>query len=234
MVQRLPHTIPHYRVDNSIRYSHLVTATIGTQYTPNHFPFKQPKDGRGGKIALEAQFAGPTHWDAEAKKVNDFMMNHQFTGQGGQVLYSFTGQHRASFHTIKRCADHMQLELPNDCTRVAWLIDNMKKCPDKDVSSALATICLDNGEAGMRSDFERAVDFLLRTDPAKKKQRRKRGAATISEVGAPDLHNNGGRWTKGTKGTKEVTSKVSKGSTGVEFRYYKLPEFKLLSEAHQN
>ena len=28
--------------------------------------------------------------------------------------------------------------------------------------------------------------------------------------------------------------KVSKGSTVVEFCYYKLPEFKLLSEAHQD
>ena len=128
----------------------------------------------------------------------------------------------------------MQLELPNDSTRVAWLIDNMKKFPDKDVSSALATIYLDDGEAGMRSDFERAVDFLLRTDPAKKKQRRKRGAATISEVGAPDLHNNGGRWTKGTKGTKGVTFKSSKGITGVELCYYKITEFKLLSEAQKN
>ena len=87
MIQRLPHTIPHYRAEKSTVYAHLVTATLGTQYTLTLAQFKRAKDGRGGKIALEAQFAGPSHWDAEAKKVNDFMMNRQFTGQGGQVLY---------------------------------------------------------------------------------------------------------------------------------------------------
>ena len=86
----------------------------------------------------------------------------------------------------------------------------------------------------MRSDFERAVAFLLPTNPAKKKDGSKRGAATILAVGAPGCHNNGGRWTKGTKGKNGVTFKVSKGSTGVEFRYYKLLEFKLMSEAQQN
>ena len=55
----------------------------------------------------------------------------------------------------------MQLELPNNRTRVGWLIHNMKECPDKDVSAALATIGLDDGAAGMRIDFEIAVAFLL-------------------------------------------------------------------------
>ena len=106
----LPHNSPHYRADNTTGYAHLVTANIGTQYSSNFAPYKQAKDGRGDKIELEAQFAGPAHWNAEAKKVNDFMMNQQFTGHGGQCLHSFTGQHRASFHILQRCADHMQLE----------------------------------------------------------------------------------------------------------------------------
>ena len=89
----------------------------------------------------------------------------------------------------------------------------------------------------MRSDFERSVAFLLPTEPVKKKQISKRRAANISAVGAPGRHNNGGRRTKGTKGTKGtqgVIFKVSKGSTGVELRYYTLPELKLLSEAQKN
>ena len=72
--------------------------------------------------------------------------------------------------------------------------------------------------------------FLLPTDLANKNYRSKRRAATILAVGAPGRHNNGGRCTKGTKVTKGVTFKVSKVSTGVKFLYYKLPEFKLLSE----
>ena len=161
--------------------------------------------------------------------MNDFMSNHQFTCQGGQDLHSFTGQHRASFHTLQSCDDNVQLELPNDHTRVGWLIDNMKEFLDKDISEALAAIRLDDGASGMRIDFERAVAFLLPTDPVKKKQKSKRGAANILAVGDTGRNNNGGRNTKGTKGKKGVTFKVSKGSTRVEFDYYKLPGFKLLS-----
>ena len=86
----------------------------------------------------------------------------------------------------------------------------MKECLDKDVSADLAAIRLDDGAAGMRSDFERSVAFLLPTEPVKKKQISKRRAANISAVGAPGRHNNGGRRTKGTKVTKGVTFKVSK------------------------
>ena len=162
------------------------------------------------------------------------MMNLQLTSRGYQGLHYFTYQNMAYFHTLQRCADHMQLELPNDRTRVGWLIDNMKEFPDKDVSAALAAIRLYDEASGMRSDYERAVAFLLTTDPAKKNHRSKPGAATISEVGASGRHNNGGRWTKGTKGTKGVTFKSSKGITGVELCYYKITEFKLLSEAQKN
>ena len=110
----------------------------------------------------------------------------------------------------------------------------MKKCTEKYVSAALAEIRLDDVESGMRSDFERAVAFLLPTNPINKNQRSKHGAATILSVGAPGRHNNGGNRTQGAKGTQGITFKVSKGSTGVEFRYYKLPKFKLLLEAHQD
>ena len=53
-------------------------------------------------------------------------------------------------------------------------------------------------------------------------------------VGALGHHNNCGRRTKVAKETKGVTFKVSKGSTGVELCYYKLPEFNLLTEAQQD
>ena len=101
MVQRLPHTIPHYRADNATGYAHHLMATLGTHYTSTLAPFKRTKDGHGSNIALAAQFSTPSHWDADAKKVNEFMMNRQFTGQGGQGLHSFTDQHRASFHTLQ-------------------------------------------------------------------------------------------------------------------------------------
>ena len=54
MVQRLPHTSPHYRADNATGYAHIVKATIGTQYALTLAPYTRAKGGRGAKIALEA------------------------------------------------------------------------------------------------------------------------------------------------------------------------------------
>ena len=52
MAQRLPHTSPHYRTDNTTGYAYLVTATLGTQYALTLAQFKRAKEGRGDKIVL--------------------------------------------------------------------------------------------------------------------------------------------------------------------------------------
>ena len=104
-------------------------------------------------IAMKAKFAGPAYWNEEAKKMNDMMMNRKFTGQGNQTLHSFAGQHRASFHSLQCCADNIALDVPNERTRVGYLLDNSKECPDKDVTVAIAAIRLDNSAGGMRICF---------------------------------------------------------------------------------
>ena len=60
--------------------------------------------------------------------MNDMMMNRKFTGQGNQTLHLFVGQQRASFHLLQRCDDHIALEVPNERTRVGYLLDNSKEC----------------------------------------------------------------------------------------------------------
>ena len=109
MVQRLAHAGCQFKEDNATGFSHLVTATLWTIYATTLSPFKRSKDSRSAMISMKAQFAGPAHWDEEAKKMNDMMMNIKFTGQGNQTLHSFAGQHRASFHSLQRCADHIAL-----------------------------------------------------------------------------------------------------------------------------
>ena len=109
------------------------------------------------------------------------------------------------------------MEVPNERTRVGYLLDNSKECPDKDVTAAIAVIRLDNSAGGMRNKFERAVAFLLPTEPVKKG--RKRDASTISAVGAgatlaTGKHGQG-------KGGKRTSFKVSKGKTGVELWFHK-------------
>ena len=99
----------------------------------------------------------------------------------------------SSFHMLQRCAEHVQMELPNERTRVGYLLDNID-CSDKDVTTALSHIRLDDSATGMRSNFERSVAFLLPTDPVKKKKGgHKRNVGQISSTNATASNDRGGK-----------------------------------------
>ena len=229
MISRMSHTHALYRPDNATGYAQLVTATLGTQYASTIAPFKRAKDGRGALMALQAQFAGAAHWDREVKIMSDFMSNSRWTGTTAFSLHAFLAKHRASFHTLQRCAEHVQIELPNERTRVGYLLENID-CPDKDVTTALSHIRLDDSLTGMRSDFERSVAFLLPTDPVKKKKGVKRDAGRISSTAAEATGAGGGK----DKSKKKARFKATTGSSGVEFRYYKPSEFTKLSREQRD
>ena len=230
LVARMSHAHPLFRPDNATGYAQLVTATLGTQYASTIAPFKRTKDGRGALKALKAQFAGKAHWDKEVKLMTDFIHGSKFTGNTGFTLHAFLAKHRASYHTLQRCADHVQVELPNERSRVGYLLDNIE-CSDRDVGTALSHIRLDDGATGMRSDFERAVAFLLPTDPVKKKRGgNKRNAGQISATTAAG---GGGGKNEGPK-TKKTRFKSTFGATGVEFRYYTPSEFGKLTKEQKD
>ena len=171
--------------------------------------------------------------------MNDFMMNMKWTGTTSFSLHAFLAKHRASFNTLQRCAEHVSVELPNERTRVGYLIENID-CQDKDVTTAVSHIRLDDTvdaqglPSGTRNDFERAVAFLLPMDPVGKKKRGgKRGSAQISateggnEVADVDAcATDDGKQRK----KKKVSFKPTFGKTGVEFRYYKPTEFSKLTD----
>ena len=237
MVNRLPHIHPLYRVDNATGFSQLVTATMGTQYSSTIAPFKRSRNGRGALEALKAQFAGPAYWDKTVRTMNDFIINMKWTGTTSFTLHGFLAKHRASFNTLQRCAEHVSVELPNERTRVGYLIENID-CQDKDVTTAVSHVRLDDSvdatgnPSGMRNDFERAVAFLLPMDPVGKKRRAKRPAAQISAAATPEVEVGAAAVAdpkKGKKGRK-VTFKPTCGKTGVEFRYYKPAEFSKLTD----
>ena len=229
LIARMSHSHALYRPDNATGYAQLVTATLGTQYASTIAPFKRAKDGRGALLALQAQFAGAAHWDREVKLMSDFLTNSRWTGTTAFSLHAFLAKHRASYHTLQRCADHVQIELPNERTRVGYLLENID-CSDKDVTTALSHIRLDDSVTGMRSDFERSVAFLLPTDPVKKKRGAKRDAGRISSTTAASPGDGGGK----EKGKKKARFKSTSGSTGVEFRFYKPAEFQKLTREQKD
>ena len=219
MVQRIANTHPLYRVENALGYSQLITATLGAQYASTIAPFKRTKDGRDAHVALKAQFAGRAYWDKEVRPPNDVLMNTKWNGMTAFTLHAFLAKHRVSYNTLQLCADHVPAELPSDRTRVGYLISNIE-CQDKDMTTSISHIRLDDGANRMGKDFERLVAFLLPTDPVKKRRGSKRPAAQISAAQTIAL---------GGECGKKVSFKPNVGKTGVELRYYKQSEYRKLS-----
>ena len=84
---------------------------------------------------------------------------------------------------MQACAEHVQHQLPNEHSRVGFLLNAIKNS-DAGLQAAMASINMDDGPAGKRNDFEAAASFLLPHDPVAKKRTagQKRDAASVSGV----------------------------------------------------
>ena len=161
-------------------------------------------------------------WEAEIKKQENLLHTRKWKGQSNFSLEAFISQHRNAFISMQACAEHVQYQLPNEHSRVGFLLDAIKNL-DARLQALMASIRTDDGPTGKRNNFEDAASYLLPHDPVAKKQSTgsKRGAAFISSVAEED---------DGNVSTM-TTHKPSIGNTGVHLRYHKPNEYyKLTSE----
>ena len=219
MVARYSHTHALFAVDNASIFDDIEEATRGSKYSATISPFRRPKDGRGAFMALKEQHTGPAMWDKKKSTAMEFLQSRKFTGTTTLTLEAFLGQHRAAYVTLQRCADNVNCQLPDDRSRVQYLLDNIQ-VDDSNVKAALSSIRMDDTPTGRRNNFESAVAFLLPTDPVTKKGKNKRPSAEISAT---------------TGNPKSLgTHKPGRGETGVEFRYYEPKEFRKLTQEQKD
>jgi hypothetical protein len=129
-------------------------------------------------------------------------------------------QHHNAYITMCQSAEHVTFQLPNERTRVTYLLDAIQNS-DPGLQAAMAQVHTDTDPAtGRMNDFEATASYLLPYDPMSKKRAAgaKRGMAAISDASG---------------GEAEISSfksnnKVTSGKSGVEFRFYKSPEYRLL------
>ena len=218
MINRASHTHGLYRDDNASVYYKLEEATRSTPYADSIKPFQRSKDGRGAFIALTNQYAGVDKWEAEIKKQSHLLHTRKWKGQSNYTLERFIQSHRNAFVSMQACTQHVPYQLPNELTRVRYLLDAIEN-DDAGLQAAMAGVEQDTGAGGMRSDFEKAAAHLLPKDPVVKKRlaSSKRAAAEISAA------------------TAVVNPKTKKGigSTGVHLRYYKPDEYSKLTKAQK-
>ena len=180
--------------------------------------------------ALKAQFTGATHWDKEVKVHDTVLRDCIFNGRSGNILQNFVATHCAAFHRLQICATIVTCIVPDGRERVTFLTDGMAKCNDANVKATLVKNCLDDPPTGMRNKFEKAVAYLIPTDPIKGKK--KRDNADVSADGATVVGSTAGRGGERRRGGGQgggggcdrgrgrTQFKPTKGKTGVEILYY--------------
>ena len=224
LIARASHEDALFRNDNNQVYHFLEEATRTTTYAASIKPFQGNRNGRGAWLALIAQYAGVDKWEAEIKKQEQLLHTRKWKGQSNFTLENFVTQHRNAFVSMTACADHVAYQLPNQHSRVGFLL-NAIECSDAGLQAAMASVRTDNAANGMRNNFENAVAHIIPYDPVAKKcatTGAKRGSALISHVQGDGLD-------------EEVTvsamnGKPSIGKTGVHLRWYKANEFAKLSK----
>ena len=187
LIARASHTHDLFQEDNKLVFCLLEEALRATSYAASLSPFKGRNrfDGRGAWFALIAQFIGKDKWQKELKKQEDLIHSQCWKSNGNILLETFISKHRQGFVSMQRCAEHIDYQLPNERTRVTYLLDAIKT-NDPHLSAAIANVKADDGPAGKRSDFEACAAYLLPSDPVAQKRRSNRredhnisGAATM-------------------------------------------------------
>jgi hypothetical protein len=94
--------------------------------------------------ALVSQFAGTDEWEAEIKRPEQLLHTRVWKGQSNFSLENFVSQHRNALVSMQECAQHVQYQLPNEHSRVGFLLDAIQ-CSDAGLQAAMASVRTDNG-----------------------------------------------------------------------------------------
>jgi hypothetical protein len=217
MIARASHVHALFREDNAKVYYYLEEATRGTTYAASIKPFQRRKDGRSAWFALVQQYAGVDKWHAELKRQDELLHTRKWKAQTNQSLEKFIAAHRNAYVSMTQCADHVDYQLPNEGTRVTYLLDAIE-CNDAPLQAAMALVRNDTGAAGKMNDFEATASFILPHCPIAKKRSTSNKQPDVANVSdATGLED------------EEDDEKVGIGSSGVELRYYDLASYKDLS-----
>lgn len=222
LVARATHTHPLFKDDNAKVYYFIEEATRSTTYAASIKPYQRAKDGRGAWTAIKSQYAGQDKWEAEIKRQDELLHNREWKGQSNFTLEHFVSQHRNAFVVMEAAAQHVAFQLPNEHTRVGFLLDAIKSS-DAGLQAAIASVRTDTGPTGMRNNFESAVSHVLPYDPVAKK--RAVYSSKHLESNISDVHLDSEESSTLVEGPKSGI-----GSTGVHLRYHRYNEYNRLSD----
>ena len=236
LVARAGHDHASFREDNARLYYLLEEATRTTPYAASLKPYQRARDGRGAYFSILSQYAGRDKWDSELKKHEKFMHNTVWKGQSTFSLERFIAQHRNAYVTMQQCSQHVTYQLPNEYTRVGYVIDNIQ-CSDAKLQAAIAQVETGKDDPNsLRHHFEECAAFLIPFDPVKEKRLAggKRRNVSISDVdgvavASPSFYSSEWSTQVAAAHIAAFGEKPGIGKSGVHFRYHTKAEYKKLT-----
>jgi hypothetical protein len=85
------------------------------------------------------QYAGEDKWQSELKHQDELLHKRQWKGQSNFSLEKSIAQHRNAFLSMRQFTEHITFQLPNDQTRVSYLLDTIQ-CNDPGLQAAMAQV----------------------------------------------------------------------------------------------
>jgi hypothetical protein len=223
LIARASHDHVNFDEDNGLVFDALELATRGTKLAASIQPFRRRRDGRGAFIAIMGHYLGEDKWVKEFKRSEGIIHTSKWKSTGNQSLETFIAMHWNAYQLMLAASQHVPQQLPNEFSRVGFLLDNIQTT-DANLSAAIASIKQNRDPNGSRYDFEEASAILQAADPVASRQSNKRTSAHISGVDAGDEQEANISSTQLKKGV---------GKTGVQLRYHKDPEFRVLTKAQK-
>ena len=207
LIARLSHDSPLYKSDNATLYTLLEEATRNSTYAPTIKPYARTKNGRSAWFAILTSHVGIDKWEKIERVNSSWLMNTKWNGKS-YSLESFCSQQRSRFLQLEEASIHTHCQLPNEHTRVGYLVDNIENS-DAALQAAIASVR--QNQNNLRDDFEASVATLLPVDPYVKSNASKKPVSF--EI-------------------SDVTITPGRGSRiGVDLRWHKSDEFRDLSAA---
>ena len=153
------------------------------------------------------------------------MHSRKWKGNGNYKLENHIRQHRTAFVNMTSAAQHVEYQLPNEHTRVGYLLDSIETS-DVKLQAAMANVNSDEAANGKRNNFELAATFLLPSDPVASRSKKDTctgvDISALSQVAFDE-----------DADVSAFGAKPGRGSSGVEFRYYKRNEYDKLNKAQK-
>ena len=154
----------------------------------------------------------------------------------GQNNFSFEGflaQHHNEFVSMQQCAEHLEYQLPNEHTRVSYLLEGIQ-CLDAGLQAAMESVHMDDGPTGMRNNFEAAIAHLLPYDPVANNRSTTGNKQQPTQIYLVETEGEPAAEISGMNAGGKRTAKPSISKTGVYLCYHMPDEYYALSNEQKD